>query len=77
MWCRSDYKSGYLCEFQLYTGKKSGHVERVKESFGIFSDGAVRVNRKKLPKGNQLVSYKYMKKGDILCLEINKVYFAK
>jgi len=27
LWCRCDYKSGYLFQFDLYTGKKIGHVE--------------------------------------------------
>ena len=27
VWCRCDSKSGYLFQFDLYTGKKTGHVE--------------------------------------------------
>ena len=28
MWCRCNSTSGYLFQFNLYTGKKTGHVEQ-------------------------------------------------
>ena len=27
LWCRCAAKAGYLYEYDLYTGKKSGHIE--------------------------------------------------
>ena len=111
LWCRCDSKTGYLFQFDLYTGKKSDHIEhglgegvvltlteKLKNLYcqifidnffnspqlqfnllqnGIFSAGTVRINRKNLPDKAKLPEDKAMKRGEMVCLSSNDVYFTK
>ena len=36
MWCRCDFKSGYLFEFNLYFVKKVNEIEQGLENFRIY-----------------------------------------
>ena len=111
LWCRCHSTIGYLFQFDLYTGKKTGHVEQglgegvvlslteqiknlqyhvyIDNFFNtaqlqfnllnhkIGSAGTVRLNRKNLPKSEQLPNDQSMNKGDMVSFESNAVYFTK
>ena len=111
LWCRCAAKTGYLYEFDLYTGKKIGHIEHglgegvvlpltekiigshceifIDNFFNspqlqlnllqrsIFSAGAVRTNRKGLPKQEKVPTDKEMAKGEMVCMASNDILYTK
>ncbi|XP_040264689.1 piggyBac transposable element-derived protein 4-like [Bufo bufo] len=77
LWCRCDAISGYLYQFDIYTGRKTDTEHGLGESVieKIYLCGTVRVDRKNMPKN--LKADKEMKRGDVDTMSANGITCVK